>query len=465
MAENIREIVLDTLLALERREAEFSNQLIKAVLDKYDYLDNRDKSFIKRVTEGSIERQIELDYYLNSYSSVPVKKMKPLIRCLLRMSVYQLLYMDAVPDSAVCNEACRLAEKRKFRNLKGFMNGVLRKISREKEHLPKPDPQENPAAYYSVLYSCPEWLTAKWLDEYGTAVTARMLEGLLHIHPVSLRFHSALSGEERENQVRILAAQGTLLTQSHYLPYVYQAENLDNLANQRGFTEGCYTVQDVSSALAVEAAGIAEGDFVMDICAAPGGKTLLAAEKAGTSGKVLARDVSEYKLMRIQENQERMRAGNVSLELWDATQFDTGYDKAADVLLMDVPCSGLGIMGKKRDIKYHVTPESLEEIVTLQRSIIENSWRYVKPGGILLYSTCTIHHKENEENVRWILEHLPFEPAPLEAEVFELLRRERRTAGLYIEKEDAVADCQQQLLPGIHTADGFYFARLRRKEG
>ena len=136
--ENVREIVLDTLLSLER-EAQYSNQLLKAVLDKYDYLEVREKSFIKRVTEGSVERQIELDYYLNCYSSVPVSKMKPLIRCLMRMSVYQLLYMDAVPDSAVCNEACKLASKRKFGNLRGFVNGVLRKISREKDHLPLPD--------------------------------------------------------------------------------------------------------------------------------------------------------------------------------------------------------------------------------------------------------------------------------------------------------------------------------------
>ena len=130
--ENIREIVLDTLLALEKKEV-LSHLLIRDVLNKYDYLSPQEKAFIKRVTEGTIERQMELDYDLDAYSSVPVKKMKPLIRCLMRMSVYQLLYMDGVPDSAVCNEACKLAAKRKFQSLKGFVNGVLRKIAREKE--------------------------------------------------------------------------------------------------------------------------------------------------------------------------------------------------------------------------------------------------------------------------------------------------------------------------------------------
>lgn len=465
MAENIREIVLDTLLALERRETEFSNQLIKAVLDKYDYLDTRDKSFIKRVTEGSIERQIELDYYLNAFSSVPVKKMKPLIRCLLRMSVYQLLYMDAVPDSAVCNEACRLAEKRKFRNLKAFINGVLRSITRSKGHLPEPDVKKAPAAYYSVHYSCPEWLVTKWLDEYGADVTAVLLEGLLRIHPVSLRFRTDLPEGEREGYIKALESRGAAVTRSSYLPYVCQARHLDNLADKPGFAEGIYTVQDVSSALAVESAGITEGDLVMDICAAPGGKTVLAAEKAGASGRVLARDISEYKLQRIGENLERMQTANVTLQLWDATQFDPQYDQKADVLLMDVPCSGLGIMGKKRDIKYHVTPERLEEVAALQRRIVENSWRYVKPGGILLYSTCTIHARENEETVRWILEHFPFEPAALDGETVSLLRRECAAAGLQTKEMDGVQDCQLQLLPGIHAADGFFFARLRRKEG
>lgn len=158
--ENIREIVLDTLLALEREE-QYSNQLLKAVLDKYDYLELRDKSFIKRVTEGTVERQPELDYYLNHYSSVPVKKMKPLIRCLLRMSVYQLLYMDTVPDSAVCNEACKLAVKRKFGNLRGFVNGVLRNVSRNKDNLPLPDERTEPGARLSVEYSMPEWLVER----------------------------------------------------------------------------------------------------------------------------------------------------------------------------------------------------------------------------------------------------------------------------------------------------------------
>lgn len=463
MAENTREIILDTLLAVERGEA-FSSRLLKAVLDKYDYLDSRDKSFIKRVTEGSLERQLELDYYLNHFSSVPVRKMKPLIRCLLRMSAYQILYMDAVPDSAACNEACKIAGKRKFQNLKGFVNGVLRNLSKNKEALPLPDEKRNPTEFLSIKYSMPEWLVNLWLDEYGSEIAVKLLEGLLRIHPVSLRFRTTLSGEEREKYVAEMRDAGAELRQSEYLPYVYTAEITDGISALPGFAEGAFTVQDISSVLAVEAAGIKAGDFVMDICAAPGGKTILAAERAD---KVLARDVSDSKLSLMEENLERMHAANVITQAFDATAFDETCREQADVLLLDVPCSGLGVIGKKRDIKYHVSPEGMESIAALQRRIVENSWQYVKPGGVLLYSTCTINPKENEDMVHWIVENFPFEPETLDECLPEKLLAERREIREHMRGASVPGEAEKnaciQLLPGIMEADGFFFAKFRRK--
>lgn len=476
MAENTREIVLDILLTLEREDI-FSNQLIKAVLDKYDYLEGRDKAFIKRVTEGTIERQIELDYYLNQLSTVQVRRMKPLIRCLLRMSAYQLLYMDAVPDSAVCNEACKLAEKRRFRNLKGFVNGVLRNLAKKKENLPLPDEHKETALYYSVKYSCPQWLVEMWLDEYGREITATILEGLLRIHPVSLRFRTGLSQEEIQKLIDEMANKGVQVRRSGYLPWLYMVDHAEGIHMLPGFSEGAFTVQDVSSALAVEAAGIQNGDFVMDICAAPGGKSILASEKAG---KVLARDVSESKIFLIEENLTRMQAGNVITQVFDATVTDETYLNKADVVLMDVPCSGLGILGKKRDIKYRVTPESLADITELQKKIVEKSWQYVKPGGILLYSTCTIHRAENEDMVQWIIENFPFEPVSLEESVPEqLLEQRAELAALFDKMRPAekrnhtampdgehtadIRSCCMQLLPGYMDADGFFFCKLRRR--
>jgi len=461
VADNIREIVLDTLLALEKGE-EYSHRLIRAVLDKYDYLEGRDKSFIKRLTEGTIERKTEMDYYLDHISSLPVRKMKPLIRCLLRMSAYQVIYMDTVPDSAVCNEAVRLAGKRGFRNLKGFVNGVLRNLARQKEMLPMPDEKKEPVRFLSVKYSMPVWLVELWLSAYGRDVTETMLAGLMRVHPVSLRFPSGLPDRERADRMELLRQAGADITVSPYLPYVCSIEHADNIRMLPGFEEGAFTVQDVSSALAVEAAQIQETDFVMDICAAPGGKSILAAEKAC---RVLARDVSSEKTGVIEENIRRMRAGNIQVQVFDAADFDREYEEKADVVLMDVPCSGLGVMGKKRDIKYHVTPEGLESLMGLQRRIVDNSWRYVRPGGILLYSTCTIHSGENEAMVKYISEQLPFEPVSLENVLPRTLLEQKRTLEARIrisltEKEQA--SCIQ-FLPGYMECDGFFFAKFRRK--
>ena len=466
---NTRELALDTLLALERGE-DYSHRLVKAVLDKYDYLDARDKSFVKRVTEGTLERQLELDYYLDGRSRLPVRKMRPLIRCLLRMSVYQLLYMDSVPDSAVCNEACKLAAKRGFQNLKGFVNGILRNISKEKGSMPLPDEKRNPLEYLSVKYSMPEWFVELWQDEYGREITETILKSLLEVHPVSLRFSTSLSKEERKRLRSRIRNAGMELNRSRYLSDVYLLEH-GELSALPGFKEGMCTVQDVSSALAVEAAEIGEGDFVVDVCAAPGGKSILAAEKAW-GGKVLARDISEEKIGRTEENIRRMHVENIEMEVFDGTRTDEALVGKADVVLLDVPCSGLGVMGKKRDIKYRMTRENAESLTELQKQIVRASAPYVRPGGTLVYSTCTIHRQENEDMVRYLTQELAFEPVSLAGILPEellgdkrCLQEELRRAG----KEyaagltDAEYDACIQLLPGYMEADGFFMARFIKK--
>lgn len=432
MAENTREIVLDTLLEMERTKV-FSHQLIKAVLDKYDYLEASEKRFMKRLIEGCIERRIELDYCIEQYASVKVNKMKPLIRCLMRMGTYQILYMDSVPDSAACNEAVKLAGKRKFTNLKGFVNGVLRKIAANKDNIPMPDPEKTPVEFLTVKYSMPAWIVEMWLEEYGLETVGKILDGLMEIHPVSIRFADTVSQAQKDAYIAAWEKEGVVVKQSPYLEYAYTLENVEGIAALKGFEEGTFTVQDISSMLMVEAAGIKAGDKCMDVCAAPGGKSMLAAAKAA---EVLARDVSEYKTDLIRMNCERMGISNkVFVEVWDAVVEDSARKDYADVLIMDVPCSGLGVMGKKRDIKYNVTPESIESLLQLQKAIIDASWQYVKKGGTLMYSTCTIDKKENQDMARYICEKYPF----------------------MIEEE-------RQILPGLMQADGFYYAKLRRAE-
>ena len=213
--ENARELALEILLQMERGEG-FDGKLITAVLDKYDYLDKRDKAFIKRLTEGTTERRIELDYHLDHYSTVPVKKMKPFIRSLMRMSVYQIVYMDSVPDSAACSEALKLAQKHKFGSLKGYVNGVLRTISRNKESLSFPDPAKEPVKNLSVRYSMPEWIVLMWTERYGAESTRKILEGLLKEHPVSVRLNTALGEKDRETLIKRMEETGVRLSANPY---------------------------------------------------------------------------------------------------------------------------------------------------------------------------------------------------------------------------------------------------------
>ncbi len=449
--ENTREIALEMLMEITAQK-QYSHKVIGQVLDKYNYMSGQDKAFMKRLTEGTVERLIQMDYVLNAYSTVPVNKMKPLIRNLLRMSVYQLLYMESIPDSAVCNEAVKLATKRKFHNLKGFVNGVLRNIARNKETIVYPDAKKEPVKALSVRYSVPEWLVQMWMDEYGYDTCETMLKALLEIHPVTIRVDERLTVEERKLVVERLKEQAKEVEAHCYLPYAYRVSGVEGFANVEDFVQGKFTIQDVSSMLAVEAAGIQKGDFVLDVCAAPGGKSLHAAAKTGKNGSVEARDVTDIKEELIRQNIERLHADNVSTKVWDATVLDESMLEKADVVLADVPCSGLGILGKKRDIKYRVSPESLTEVSKLQKEIVDTVTNYVKPGGVLLYSTCTIHKEENENMVSYITKNYPFEPESLDAYLPKELHGETTKQG-YL-----------QFLPGQQDSDGFFIARFRKAE-
>lgn len=447
---NIREIVLDILLELERNGG-YVNVLLSDVLDKYDYLMPKEKAFIKRVTQGTVERRIQLDYVLNQISKVQVNKMKPLIRQLLRMSAYQLIFMDAVPDSAVCNEAVKLAKKRKFMSLQGYVNGVLRNLAAaiNKQTLSWPDVSKEPVLYLSVMYSMPEWLVEHFMGAYGMEDTEKILAAFLNEQPVTLRIEENISKDRQDELIKAWGEKGVIVKTHPYLPYAVQIEKTDGIRNLSGYEEGLFMVQDVSSMLVVEAAGIKAGQTVIDVCASPGGKSLHAASKLAGTGKVLSFDLTETKVERLEENRRRMHGENMVCEVGDARIANEKLNQLADVVLADVPCSGLGVIGKKQDIKYNVTPESIEEITILQKDILKNVANYVKPGGVLMYSTCTINPAENEEMVEWFCDTFSFEPESMSDNLPQPLK-------------EAGAKGMIQLLPGIHETDGFFFARLRR---
>ncbi len=445
---NDRLIILETLLAIGQEEA-YSHLIIKDVLDKYAYLDRQERSFIKRVTEGTLERRIELDYLIDRFSSTKTKKMKPVIRTILEMGVYQLKYMDAVPASAVCNESVKLAEKKGFRTLKGFVNGVLRNIARNLDAVDYPDRETDVLAYFSVRYSMPQWIVALFLEERGEEITEKLLQAFLEPRAVTIRTN--LSKISVSDLKKCLREEGVKVEQAPYVSYALRLTGTDSIAGLSSFQKGCFQVQDISSMLVCELAGIRSGKNVIDVCAAPGGKALHAADLLNGSGHVEARDLTEIKVGLLNENIQRCGFFNISAVMRDARVLTEESIEQADIVLADLPCSGLGIMGRKNDIKYRTSPEKLESLVTLQRNILRMAGSYVKPGGILMFSTCTIHRAENEENVSWIKEHLPFESVSLED------RLPQEIAAL------TAAEGYVQLLPGIHDTDGFFIAKFQKK--
>nr|WP_297874211.1 16S rRNA (cytosine(967)-C(5))-methyltransferase RsmB [uncultured Blautia sp.] len=445
---NTRELILGILLEVNK-EGQYSHLVIRSTLEKYQYLEKQERAFITRVCEGTLEYKIRLDYILNQFSTVPAEKMKPVIRELLRSSVYQILYMDSVPDSAVCNEAVKLARKKGFYNLTGFVNGVLRKIAREYGSIRFPG-KDQPQEYLSVIYSMPKWIVQRFLEEYGFEKTEKMLESFLKEKPTTIRIREYLV--EKETVLESLEKQKVTVEKAPYIENAYYLKHYDYLPALDAFRMGTIQVQDVSSMLVGDIAAPKEGDYVIDLCAAPGGKTLCIADKLKGTGRVDARDISRSKTDLIRENAIRQNFLNVVVSEKDASQLDSDSLEKADILIADVPCSGLGVMGRKTDIKYKMNQARIQELAGLQRQILEQSSTYVKPGGTLIYSTCTITNEENLDNVKWFTEHFPYELESLDPYLCEELQGETTAKG-YL-----------QLLPGVHQSDGFFIARMKRKK-
>ena len=441
-----REIVLGILMDVTEHDI-YSHIALGNVLGKYQYLDKKERAFITRVTEGTLEHMIEIDYILDQFSKVKVKKMKPVIRNILRCSVYQLKYMDSVPDSAVCNEAVKLAVKKGFGTLKGFVNGVLRNTARNLDQVKYPSEQK---AALSVAYSMPEWILNLWLEEYDINTVERMLADFQKEKPVTIRLNtSRILPEDLEARLR---QEGVKAVRHPYLPYAYLMTGYDHLGELESFREGLFAVQDISSMLVGEIADPQEGDDIIDVCAAPGGKSIHLADKLNGTGHVRARDLTEYKVQLIRENIDRMQFKNISAEVMDAAVPDEASFQKADIVIADLPCSGLGVLGRKTDLKYKTTASQAEELVLLQRQILDVVWQYVKPGGTLIYSTCTVNKAENIENVHWFLEKHPnFALLPVQDSLCDEL------------KDSVTKQGCLQLLPGIHESDGFFIAKLQRE--
>ena len=436
-------------------ENEYSHVVLRQALNQEKEAEKRDRAFVTRLVEGTLERLLTIDYILNQVSKTPVKKMKPVVRTVLRMSVYQLMYMDSVPDSAVCNEAVKLVKGKGLQGLSGFTNGVLRNVARNREQWNSdgayPDKKKTPVKYLSIRYSLPEWLCSYFVKEYGFEKAEQIAEGSLRNPQTTIRCNTTkISKQDLRERLK---KQGISAENGVYAEDALYISGYDSLDKIPEFKEGYFQVQDESSMLVAQLAGLKKDDLVVDVCSAPGGKAIHAANLLEnlSGGTVISRDVSEKKTALINENTERLQVKNITVQIADATILDETLTEQADVVIADLPCSGIGIMAKKPEIRYRMTKENQIELVKLQKEILNVVHRYVKPGGILMYSTCTINKEENEEQVKEICEKYGFIPAMHEVTVPTAL------------KADVQEDAYIQLLPGIHACDGFFIARLRKK--
>lgn len=454
---NTRSVILDILLEINEKNR-FTHEVISEALKKYQYLSKDDRAFISHVVRGTVEYKITLDHIIEKYAANPVKKMKPVIRNIMRMSAYQIMFMDGVKDYAVCDEAVKLTVKRGYKFFKSFVNAVLRNIVRGREENYLPDREKDIENYLSIAYSTPKWIVSMWIKQYGSEQTESMLKAQFVKRPLTIRCNTAeVSPDKLEKR---LTDRGITVNKS-ILSEAFEISGYDYLEKIPEFNEGLFFVQDISSMLVAHIAAPDKDSKIIDLCAAPGGKSLHLAELLMKgNGHVDARDVSDAKVLKIQENIERLGLKNISVKVSDATVTNEADIESADIVIADVPCSGLGVLSGKPDIKYHATYEGCVELAKLQREILTASAGYVKKGGVLVYSTCTVNDEENIDNIKWFTKNFPFELESIEPYIPKTLNCESAQNG-YIRLYPG--GCVNTLEKNEENYDGFFIARLVRK--
>ena len=391
-----RKTAYEILFEIEKEEA-YSNLTINRFLEK-NRPDN--PAFIRELVYGVLENKILLDYYLDKLIPSGIKKVKKKEATLLRLGLYQLIFMDSVPDYAAVNETVTLAKKL-VRGREGFINGVLRGYMKKGSEIKLPDETKDLKHYLSIKYSFPLWLIEKWDKQYGMEECKKLLEASNARPKLSIRVN--VNKTSREELKDYLEEKGYEVTEGTFSNRTLHVKGSGLLEDEK-YTEGYFSIQDEASTVAADELGAKPGETVIDVCAAPGGKTSAIAELMGNNGKVYSCDIYEHKLELIDKLAERLDLSIIEPTLLDGTSGNAEWNETADRVLADVPCSGLGVIRRKPEMKYKDITD-FRELVKIQKSILENAANYVKPGGTLVYSTCTINKDENELQVKAFLEN------------------------------------------------------------
>lgn len=408
-------------------------------------LSDQDRRFVTELVYGAVKAGGTLDWILRRYANRPLKKIPPMVRQILRLGIYQLFYLDRVPASAVCNTAVDLTKKYSHAGTAKFVNAVLRTAVREPERAAFPQGKGHAAEGLALSSQHPYWLVKRWIKQFGFEETQRLCAFDNEQPVLSVRTNTLKTN--REALLQKLCEGGALAESSCWTPEgirIYAHGALDELAPLQ---QGLCQVQDESSMLVAHVLDPQPGEFVIDCCSAPGGKTTHIAALMQDQGHILAGDVFDHKLERIRANAERLGIQSIETKQVDAREIGRMYPAQADRVLVDAPCSGLGVLRRKPDARWKKTPEEIAGLPSLQKAILNSAACAVKPGGVLVYSTCTIEPEENQSVAEdFLRSHSEY--------VLE-------TAGQFLpcQKRD---EAMVQLFPQRDGTDGFFIARFRR---
>lgn len=398
-----REIAVTTLSQI-LDDGGYNNIVLSKNLSKYDKINPPEKAMVTELVNGTLRNLILIDHIIASHSKTPVKKL--LIKSVLRISVYQIIFMDKVPDRAVCDEAVKLVKARGLTGLSGYVNGVLRNIIRNKEDLKLPDKTEDLAHYLSIKYSHPKWIVEYWLSFMDAESVESICKGGNVVPSMTLSINRLKTAScELE---RILVSEGAEVQHTDN-KNALNIKGAGDIRNLESFKRGLYHIMDINAMKALDLIKLEPGESVLDLCSSPGGKSFYAAQLMKNEGEVLSLDIHEHKIGLIEQGFRRLGLSIIKAKQNDATVFCGEHEGKWDKVILDAPCSGFGVLSKKPDARYKKSMDDVRELASIQRKMLEASAKYPKVGGKLLYATCTVSSIENEDNISWFLENFPYE--------------------------------------------------------
>ena len=441
-----RLIAVKTLFDIEEKKS-FSNIKLNQYFKQYNP-DPIDRAFATEILYGTIRWKLRIDYMIQKFSKLKISKISPWVLCCIRTGVYQIFFMDKVPDFAAVNQAVELV-KINDGKATSFVNGVLRNILRNKDEFNKIDIKDK-IEKLSIEYSHPKWFVDKFVKIYGEDFVRELMD--VNNTPPGLTIRVNTLKCKKEELVKILSSKGIECIDCR-LSEALLLKGFNSIEKSEEFSEGLFTIQDESSMLAVRVLDPKAGDKILDLCSAPGGKSTHMAQLMENKGEILSFDIHEHKLALINKNSKRLGIDIIKTRLKDSTVFDEEYKDYADKVLLDAPCSGLGLIRKKPEIRWTVTQNDIIELQKIQIHLINNASNYVKKGGTLVYSTCTISQEENEDIIQYFLYRN--ENFKLES-ICKYLPDDMK-------KDDTCSKGYIKLFPNTHGLDGFFIAKLLRK--